>query len=269
MSAPIVSIVVPCFNCARFVSETVQSVLSQDYQDWELLLVDDRSTDDSLSILQKFASQDPRIRVIALEKNSGGPATPRNRGVAMAKGQYVAFLDSDDIWPRNKLSYQLKQMADLDLDFSSGDKRPFLRVPPLSEIPSDQGQWTKLSLSAMLRKNRVNTSSVVVKTSVLRGKTFDHDPAMVAVEDYKLWIELHQDQRLKSAATSQAFFNYRISDSGISRRKYQMAKKVYRVLKDVRIEGRGIGPKIYFYMLTYVWQSVLYSLRSLRVTSIV
>ena len=94
---PLVSIITPCYNAASFISQAIESVLAQSFGDWEMIIVDDCSSDDSLSIIQKYARIDSRIRYLRTDKPSGSPTLPRNMGIKEAKGRYIAFLDSDDI----------------------------------------------------------------------------------------------------------------------------------------------------------------------------
>ena len=102
----LVSIVVPVFNSEKFIIETIQSVKKQTYQNWELLLVNDCSTDKSEQIIRKY-EEDKRIRLINLKANSGA-AIARNTGINNAKGKYIAFLDADDLWNKEKLEKQIK-----------------------------------------------------------------------------------------------------------------------------------------------------------------
>lgn len=113
----IVSIITPIYNCEQFLQETIQSVLNQTYTNWELILIDDCSTDNSLSIAETAAQRDSRIRVIKLDQNSG-PAVARNIGIKKAKGKYIAFLDSDDMWFPNKLEKQLSFMEKNQIPFT-------------------------------------------------------------------------------------------------------------------------------------------------------
>jgi glycosyltransferase involved in cell wall biosynthesis len=91
----------------RFISQTIESVLSQTYQDWEMIIIDDCSPDNVNNLIKEYISKDNRIKLIKLEKNIG-PANARNEGIKQAKGKYIAFLDSDDIWFPKKLEKQLK-----------------------------------------------------------------------------------------------------------------------------------------------------------------
>ena len=105
MSGPKVSVVIGSYNCEKFIHETVQSVIDQTFRDWELIIVDDCSTDNTCQEISRI--KDERIKLIRLDSNSGLPAAPRNVGIKNAKGDYIAFLDHDDIWLPEKLERQV------------------------------------------------------------------------------------------------------------------------------------------------------------------
>lgn len=115
--SPLISIITPNYNCARFIAQTIESVLAQTYTNWEMLIVDDCSTDGSYEIAQEYAEKDSRIKVFRNEKNSGA-AVSRNRAIEASSGEYVAFLDSDDLWLPEKLEKQIAFMQKHDCDFS-------------------------------------------------------------------------------------------------------------------------------------------------------
>jgi len=112
-----VSIVMPAFNSSAYIEHSVNSVLKQSFQDWELLVVDGGSTDETLSIINKFEMADSRVRLIN-NLNDRGPAHARAEGIAYAKGKYVAFLDADDLWLPEKLSLQIEFMSKNNYHFS-------------------------------------------------------------------------------------------------------------------------------------------------------
>lgn len=112
----LVSIIMPSYNTAKFISETIESVLAQTYPNWELIIVDDCSTDNTDEVVKSFLS-DNRIKYIKNEKNSGA-AVSRNRALREAKGKWIAFLDSDDLWLPVKLEKQIAFMQDNDYHFS-------------------------------------------------------------------------------------------------------------------------------------------------------
>lgn len=117
MNNLLVSIITPSYNSSKFISQTIDSVLAQTYQNWEMIIVDDASTDNSINIVQEYCKKDSRIKLIKLEKNSGAAVT-RNRAIQEAKGRWIAFLDSDDLWLPEKLEKQLKFMVDNNYAFS-------------------------------------------------------------------------------------------------------------------------------------------------------
>lgn len=113
----LVSIITPTYNCGRFIAETIESVLEQSYPDWELIISDDCSTDDTVEIVRSYQAGDPRIRYIRNERNSGAAVT-RNAALREARGRWIAFLDSDDLWRPRKLERQLRFMVENGYAFS-------------------------------------------------------------------------------------------------------------------------------------------------------
>ena len=111
----LVSIVVPVYNAGKWIEDTILSVKSQTYKEWELILVDDQSTDNSVSVMELFAG--PDIRVIKTSRNHGA-AYARNLGVSEAAGQFICFIDADDLWSPDKLEKQLQFMKEKDAAFS-------------------------------------------------------------------------------------------------------------------------------------------------------
>lgn len=111
----LVSIITPTYNCGRFIAKTIECVLAQNYPHWEMLIIDDCSTDDTSEIVSQY--NDPRIKYHCLERNSGA-AIARNTALRIAQGQWIAFLDSDDLWSPDKLKLQLKFMVDNKYSFS-------------------------------------------------------------------------------------------------------------------------------------------------------
>lgn len=113
----LVSIIVPVYNAGAFIEDTIRMVLAQTYTQWELLLVDDCSKDDSRAKIEAFCGQDERIRLIAKERN-GGAAEARNMGMDNAGGRYIAFLDADDVWLPEKLEKELRFMEEKNAAFA-------------------------------------------------------------------------------------------------------------------------------------------------------
>ena len=117
MERQLVSIVTPTYNCSKFIVETIKSVQSQTYENWEMLIVDDCSTDNTKDVIDDYLKKDNRIKYYCLDKNSGAAAA-RNAALQMAKGRWIAFLDSDDLWSDNKLERQIQFMEENAYAFS-------------------------------------------------------------------------------------------------------------------------------------------------------
>ena len=122
----LVSIITPSYNSSKFIMDCVNSVISQKFQYWEMIIVDDCSNDNSREIISDLTAKDERIKSIFLEENVGA-AEARNIAIRQSKGKYIAFLDSDDIWNKNKLEKQITFMNDNDIAFS------FTSYQPISE----------------------------------------------------------------------------------------------------------------------------------------
>lgn len=117
---PLVSIITPCYNCEKYIKYTIESVLNQTYSNFEMIIVDDISTDDTLNIVKEYQKKDKRIKLITLDKK-GGASIARNTAIKEAKGKYIAFLDSDDLWYKEKLKKQIDFMEENNIDFSYTD----------------------------------------------------------------------------------------------------------------------------------------------------
>ena len=117
MSEKLVSIITPTYNCAKFIARTLDSVQAQTYQNWEMIIIDDRSQDNTKEIVEGYMKDDPRIQYHLLDVNSGA-AVARTTAMSLAKGSYMAFLDSDDIWMPDKLERQIRWMNDNGYAFS-------------------------------------------------------------------------------------------------------------------------------------------------------
>lgn len=128
----LVSIITPNWNCAQFIAETIRSVQAQTYSNWEMIIVDDCSTDRSEKVVEHFLKEDDRIRFLHNDKNSGA-AVSRNYALREAKGKWIAFLDSDDLWTPNKLENQLKFMAE------NGHKFSYTEYVEINEIGNEKG----------------------------------------------------------------------------------------------------------------------------------
>ncbi|TYC58050.1 glycosyltransferase family 2 protein [Marinobacter sp. BW6] len=245
---PRVSIVMPAFNASQYIGATIDSVLRQTAPDWELIVVDDCSTDDTREKIHAIAEADSRIRLIALEKNFGGPAGPRNVGVKEARSDLVAFLDSDDIWHPEKLKIQLSAVEDTSSAFVCSGMVDFaddraLRFEPIEKVGSEKISYWQQSVRA-----QIPTSSVLVSKALLLKTPFWEDPAYKAVEDYHCWLRILQLVGHCVKLKAPLLF-YRKSEGQISGSKLMMMKKVLMVHRE--FPGRSLITA-YVYTLTHV-----------------
>lgn len=179
-----VSIVTPTFNRARFLPDAVASVLAQTYQDFELIIVDDGSTDDTKAVLEPFLS-DARIRY-HFQPNQG-QSRARNHALSMAKGQFVAFLDSDDLWDSAKLSNQVRILTERDsVDVVHGDERT------IDECGAVISEKNMRRYSGSIARYLLADNSVSITTALVRKRCFDEmggfDESVGVADDYDLWL---------------------------------------------------------------------------------
>ena len=187
MDEPRVSVVMPVFNGERYVGRAIESVLRQSMADLELFVVDDGSTDGTAALVSEFAG-DPRVRYA--KQSNQGPSAARNRGIAAAKGQWIAFLDSDDRWTSEKLGRQLRvalQHPEARLIYSAAiqqaeDGKHFGTMVPL--LSGD-------CLSQLLLGNKItgSASSAMVRRDALDGKWL-FDPELLYAEDWDVWLRV-------------------------------------------------------------------------------
>lgn len=228
---PRVSVVMPAYNAARFIGESVNSVICQSVTDWELVVVDDCSTDDTREIVKALCDKDSRIRLIELERNFGGPAGPRNVGIKEAKAKLIAFLDSDDIWHPEKLAHQLAVMDKEKAVFVCSEMVDFsneadILFPVLSNVQTEAVSFMQQSVRA-----RIPTSSVLVFRSILQKVPFREDPAYKAVEDYHCWLRI-LDLAGECVKIKAPLLWYRRSEGQISGSKLTMMKRVLMVHRE-------------------------------------
>lgn len=191
MESPLISIIIPAYNPGKLIAETIDSVLNQTYQNFEIIIVDDGSTDNTRQIIESFT--DKRIKLYS-QKNSGLPSIPRNKGVSYAQGEFLAFLDHDDVWKPEKLERQLKIIAQ-DPSISLVCTNAFkLFNDQKTTIPTLSGKQSgKFDDSYLFPRSFVIQSSVLLKKSVFHDVGgLDEARELKAVEDYDLWIRVYQ-----------------------------------------------------------------------------
>jgi len=187
----LISVITPMYNAKEFIAETIQSVLDQTYQNWEMIIVDNCSTDNCKEMVTDIIKKDYRMRLIELEYNSGGPARPRNIGLDNAKGEYIAFLDADDIWYSNKLEVCKKYLNDdVDVLYHDlvifGNKKKYVRKKL-------RGRKLKepILVDLLVNGNAILNSSAVVRLDVITKVNYlDESVEVIAAEDFNLWLKI-------------------------------------------------------------------------------
>ena len=208
MNAPLVSVVIPTYNHAAFLPAALKSVQAQTYAPVEIIVVDDFSTDNTEEVVAAHAS--PRTTYIK-SANKGIVATSRNVGAKVAKGEYIAFLDADDVWAPSKLALQLPHLADpsvaavaSDLSYSGARRYSQSRR---GRGPTGYRDYGNLEI---VRDNPIATSSVVMRRHDLeRAGGFDESPEFRFIEDWELWLTLTVGRRIR--VLDQPLVTYRIA----------------------------------------------------------
>lgn len=181
-----ISIITPVYNCEKFIKKTLECVLNQTYKNWEWLLIDDCSSDNSANIIQEYALKDERIKYFKLDKNSGA-AVARNTALEKSTGRFIAYLDSDDLWKKEKLEKQVKFMLDNNYAFTCTDyekiKEDGTSLNKIIKIPE------KVNYNLFLRNTIIQTVGVMVDTK-LTGKDLLYMPNIRRRQDAATWCQL-------------------------------------------------------------------------------
>lgn len=181
-----VSIITPVYKCEKLIAETIECVLKQTYHDWEMLLVDDCTPDNSAEIIKKYAEKDGRIKYIKQEQN-GGAALARNKALELSTGRYVAYLDADDLWKPEKLEKQIKFMNENKVGFSCTDYEKIDEsgnsLNKIIKIPK------KVNYNLFLRNTIIQTVGVMVDTEIT-GKELLVMPNIRRRQDAATWCQL-------------------------------------------------------------------------------
>jgi len=219
----LVSIIVPAFRAAGLVGHTINSVLEQTYQNWEMLIVDDCSPDNTIEVVREAASKDGRIRLIESVAN-GGPAKARNLALHQAKGRWIAFLDSDDVWLPSKLQDTLEfaNLKAASLVFTGFRRMSFdgKMVGRYVSVPAS------LSYQQLLGNTAIATSTVLID----RTKVGEVVMRPVYYDDFVCWLEILKKGNL-AWGLDRDLMRYRVVSNSVSRNKKKSAKEVWKIYR--------------------------------------
>ena len=218
----LVSIITPSYNSAKFIKQCIESVIAQTYTNWEMLIVDDYSSDNSLQILKKY--NDKRIQLIELDKNVGASES-RNVAIRKAKGKYIAFLDSDDLWEPQKLEKQISFMETEDIAFSFSTYQPM--SDDESKLYSIIHAPKIVTYSSYLKKTIIGCLTVIID----REKTGGFEmPKIRSSHDMALWL-LIMRRGFDAYGLDENLARYRIVSTSNTANKWRAAKDVWIVYR--------------------------------------
>lgn len=244
---PQISVITPCYNAESTIRETIDSVLRQTFKDWELLIIDDCSTDNSAEIIREYSSRDSRIKYFKTGGKSGSPSMPRNIGIDNASGEYIAFLDADDVWLPDKLTKQIDFMTDnnADLSYSYYEKMTWdgkrsgriVRTRPLT------------TYEKLLRSNSIPCLTSMISRNAIGDTRFKQ----IAQEDFCFWLDVLK-KGYKAHNICEVTAIYRETQNSRSSNKIDMFKGYWNVIRN---HQHISTPKASVCMVTYAIMGTL------------
>lgn len=225
-SDPLVSIIMPAHNSEQFIGMAIDSVRAQTYQNWELIVINDQSTDRTCEIVKSYEQHDKRISLHDTDYHNGMPSAPRNTGVDLAKGRFISFLDSDDLWTNTKLEEQVPLFANENvvvvysnyekIDEDGKRSNRIVRAP------------RRLNYAVLLHGNAIGNLTGIYDTQKV-GKIKVKD---IHHEDFAMWLEILSKGGIGLNTNSTTAF-YRLSKSGISRNKVRLLSWQWQIYRNV------------------------------------
>lgn len=246
MKNDLVSIITPAFNSERTISETIESVLAQTHQEWEMIIVDDCSEDGTRDIVKRFAEKDERIKLVELKMNSG-VANARNVAIRKATGRYIAFLDSDDLWEAEKLLKQISFMLKKKCSFSY----------TAYEIVDAEGNSLKKTVFAtekqdykkLLKQNTIGCLTVMID----RVEISNIEMPLMKHEDFATWLDILKEGYV-AYGLNESLGKYRKLDDSVSANKFKTIGWVWKIYR----EHQNLGYfRSSYYLIHFVTRSAL------------
>jgi len=240
-----VSVIMPSFNSSKFIVDSINSVVSQSFKNWELIIIDDCSCDDSVTIIKKFCEVDSRVKLFVNDINFG-VAEARNRGIQEANYPLIAFIDSDDIWVNSKLEIQVKFMLDFKAAISFSQYYRInefgLVIGEVLKIPE------KISYNNLLKGNSIAMSTSMVNTKIIGFNKFEK----IGHEDYYFWLSYLRNGFIALGINENLCF-YRVHSNSLSFNKFKAVKftwYIYRKLLNFNIF------KSFFYFIIHSFKAI-------------
>lgn len=241
-----ISILLAAHNEEKYISEAIESVLNQTFEDWELIIINDRSKDKTKAISKDYVKKDSRIKLINLEENSGWKSGALNKGIEIAEGEYICILDGDDVYLKDKLEFQVNFMGEnSDIGMIFGKAKFFGEEEKESHLLKSEGIDLKEKLKEKLKENLSNlrvgnffgiegsipSCSVMIRKKCLEGLKFDEN--LERTQDYDMWFQLI-GKGYKLKGVNKIFYKYRIHSGQGIRNRDKMDKARDIILKKLK-----------------------------------
>lgn len=242
----LVSIITPVYNAESFIADTIDSVINQTYKNFEMILVDDCSTDDSKLVIDKYSS-DSRIKYVKLSENSGA-AVARNKGIELATGRYISFIDSDDVWHKDKLQKQLCFMHDNNYGFTYTN---FEFMDEKGELKKSSPKLPeRLNYTGLLKNTAIACSTVCIDRELVGDFRM---PLVRKGQDTATWLQILRNYPA-AYLLDEPLNRYRIRTGSLSDNKIQALKRTWNTY--YRLEKLPLFKAVY-YFCHYVMNSIL------------
>ena len=223
-----VSIITPSWNSEKYIKKTIESVQNQTYSNWEMIIVDDCSSDNTVKIVQEISKTDPRVRILKQSTN-GGAAKARNRSLKEATGRYVAYLDADDIWKPSKIEKQIRFMKEHKCGFSCASY----------EVIDDEGNALNKEVHMLpsvdyvgfLTNNLLQTVGIMVDTGIV-DKKYLVMPDIRRRQDAATWLQVLK-AGYKCYGLNEVLAEYRRAENSLSSNKIKAVKGVWSLYRDI------------------------------------
>ncbi|MGY5851257.1 glycosyltransferase family 2 protein [Salegentibacter sp. F14] len=226
----LVSVIMPAYNSGRFIKASIESVIKQTYSNWELIVIDDASEDQTLEIIKDYAAKDKRFKIILNEKNQGAGVS-RNKGIKEAKGDYIAFLDADDLWKPHKLHTQLNFMKENDVTICFSSYEQITENGEIRRVVVQALPY--VTYQKLLKSNYIGNLTGIYNIAEL-GKIFG--PEIRKRQDWGLWLAAVKKARI-AKSIKEPLAIYRLRKNSVSRNKFKMLR--YNFIIYYKVLGFG------------------------------
>lgn len=241
---PLVSIITPAYNVEKYIEQTINSVLNQTYKNWEMIIVEDCSKDNTFKLIQNLSKRDTRIKIYQNKRNSGVSFT-RNRAIDIAQGKYIAFLDADDLWDKEKLEKQIQFMEKNDILLSYSSYR---KINSDGSIRGNINVPLKLDYDEILKNCMISCITGVYNQEELGKYYFKNMKA----EDYIYWLEMIKKIEF-AYGIEEPLASYRVLENSRSSNKIDIVRYHWRIYYE--IEKLGLIKSIKYYLI-YIFRGL-------------